>query len=59
MSTEGLTPTTTGQGTEELAMTVALEPGDSAWLMVILQGIAANGAVVDAELVTRLKITED
>ena len=41
-------------GTEVFSRTVTLNPGDSIWLMAILQSIAANGAAVDADLVIDL-----
>ena len=48
----------TGSGTETLSSTVTVEPGDSIWLLVILQSLAANGAEVSATLDTRLESTK-
>jgi hypothetical protein len=43
-----------GSGTTEIAETVTVEPGDSIWLWAILQCLAANGAVVNAAVETKL-----
>ncbi len=43
-----------GSGTTEIVETVTVEPGDSIWLWVILQCLAANGAVVNAAVETNL-----
>ncbi len=48
----------TESGTETLSSTVTVEPGDSIWLLVILQSLAANGAEVSATLDTRLESTK-
>ena len=43
-----------GSGTTEISETVTVEPGDSVWLWAILQSLAANGAVVNADMETKL-----
>ena len=48
----------TESGTENLSSTVTVEPGDSIWLWVILQSLAANGAEVNATLDTKLESTK-
>ena len=48
----------TESGTETLSSTVTVEPGDSIWLWVILQSLAANGAEVSATLDTKLESTK-
>ena len=45
----------TESGTTTLSSTVTVEPGDSIWLWVILQSLAANGAEVSATLDTKLE----
>ena len=47
----------TEQGSEGLSMSAVLKPGDSIWMYALMQGIAANGAVVEATLVTKLAIS--
>jgi hypothetical protein len=41
-----------GAGSESISISVVVEAGDSVWLWVGIQGIGANGAVVDASLAT-------
>ncbi len=48
----------TESGTETLSSTVTVEPGDSIWLWVVLQSLAANGAEVSATLDTKLESTK-
>ena len=48
----------TESGTTTLSSTVTVEPGDSIWLWVILQSLAANGADVSATLDTKLESTK-
>lgn len=57
--TDGVISDITGQGNENFSMTVVLEPGDSLWLVATMQAIAANGAVVKAELDTKLTIVSE
>ena len=52
--TQGMISTVTAQGSETLSISASLEPGASLWMFALLQGLAANGAVVDARLETRL-----
>ena len=59
VNTNGIISTVTAQGSEKLSLSVELEPGGSVWMFALLQSIAANGAVVEAELVTRLAIDPD
>ena len=48
----------TESGTKTLSSKVTVEPGDSIWLWVILQSLAANGAEVNATLDTKLESTK-
>jgi hypothetical protein len=48
----------TDSGTKTLASEVTVEPGDSIWLWAILQGLASNGAEVNATLATQLESTK-
>ena len=52
--TDGIIADSTAHGNENLSMSAVLEPGDSIWLLAIIQAIAANGAVVEARLDARL-----
>ena len=58
-TTDGMVMIVTGQGTKALTMSIELKPGDSIWMFGLLQVIAANGAVVDASLDTRLTLATD
>jgi len=42
----------TETGTKTISSTATVEPGDSVWLLAILQSLAANGAKVSATLDT-------
>lgn len=53
-STNGLISDVTGQGERRLSTSTTLEPGDSIWMFTVVQTIAANGAVVEAKLETKL-----
>ena len=53
----GQLPNVTGAGKTTLSRTMSINPGDSIWLWVGLQSFAANGAVVDASLDTKLEPT--
>lgn len=57
--TDGIIADSTGQGNENLSMSVVLQPGDSVWLFAVMQAIAANGAVVEAKLDTKLTIRSE
>lgn len=47
----------TGEGAEELVLTVELQPGDSVWCWMVLQVFAVNGADVSAALTTDMSTT--
>ncbi len=46
----------TGSGTKTLSGTVVIDPGDSVWMIAILQSLGSNGAVVNASLQTMTTI---
>ena len=46
----------TGSGTKTLSGTVVINPGDSVWMITILQSLGSNGAVVNASLETTTTI---
>jgi hypothetical protein len=54
--TDGMISTVTEQDSKTFSISVVIESGVSIWMFALLQGIAANGAEVDAELVTSLAI---
>jgi len=47
-----------GTGTTELSGTVAIAPGDSIWMLAILQSLGANGAVISGTLSTSTTVSE-
>jgi len=49
----------TGEGTTTLSTTAIVARGDSVWLWAILQGIAVNGATVNASLETTFNRSAD
>lgn len=57
--TDGVISDLTGEGNENFSMSVVLKPGDSLWMVATMQAIAANGAVVKAELDTKLTIVSE
>ncbi len=57
--TDGMAGNVTARDSEAFSIGVVVEPGASVWMLALLQGIAANGAVVDAKLETRLVISSD
>jgi hypothetical protein len=58
-TTDGMVLNVTGQGTKSLSMSIKLKHGDGIWIFGLLQVIAANGAVVEASLDTRLTLAKD
>jgi len=56
---DGMISDVTGQGDENLSISAVLKPGDSIWMLAIMQAIAANGAVVEANLDTKLTIKSE
>lgn len=46
----------TETGTKTISSTATVEPGDSVWLLAILQSLAANGAKVSATLDTKSEL---
>lgn len=47
-----------GTGTAELSGTVTIAPGDSIWMLAILQSLGANGAVISGTLSTSTTVSE-
>lgn len=49
-------PDRTGEDEQTFWLLVDIEPGDSVWMFAQLQVFAANGAVADAQVTTRLEV---